>query len=146
MNGSVLDKRRQRLDDRAHVPHASEGRAYRYRPLVQPSEAGGTALRNLFVKAVPNGTFTLVRESGSSGLAEQRRAFVIGNVREAAVFYREAAALHLRARRPLQALAALDLAEAARKKPAPAPRQGEVLSVRRTRPPRTGTKPLRCSH
>ena len=50
-------------------------------------KAGGSTLRKLLMKAVSNETFTLVRESGASGLAEQQRAFVIGNVREPCEHY-----------------------------------------------------------
>jgi len=50
-------------------------------------KAGGSTLRKLFMKAVPDGSFNVVPEHGSSRLAEQQRAFVIGNVREPCEHY-----------------------------------------------------------
>jgi predicted transcriptional regulator len=35
------------LEDKGYVGHEPEGRAHRYRPLVERSEAGGSALRRL---------------------------------------------------------------------------------------------------
>lgn len=40
----------QTLEDKGHVRHEEEGRAYRYFPTVQPEEAGGTALRRIVDK------------------------------------------------------------------------------------------------
>ena len=35
------------LEEKGHVAHEAEGRAHRYRPLVERAEAGGSALRRL---------------------------------------------------------------------------------------------------
>jgi predicted transcriptional regulator len=40
----------QILEDKGAVRHEAEGRAYRYYPLVEPSEAGGTALSKILEK------------------------------------------------------------------------------------------------
>lgn len=46
---SVL-KMLQILEEKGAVGHETEGRAYRYHPLVQPDEAGGRALRRIVNK------------------------------------------------------------------------------------------------
>lgn len=46
---SVL-KMLQILEEKGAVGHESEGRAYRYHPLVEPGEAGGRALRRIVNK------------------------------------------------------------------------------------------------
>jgi predicted transcriptional regulator len=40
----------QTLEEKGHVRHEREGRAYRYHPLVEAEEAGGTALGRLVDK------------------------------------------------------------------------------------------------
>jgi predicted transcriptional regulator len=40
----------QTLEEKGHVRHEKEGRAYRYYPLVEPETAGGTALDRLVDK------------------------------------------------------------------------------------------------
>jgi predicted transcriptional regulator len=40
----------QILEEKGAVRHEAEGRAYRYFPLVEPSEAGGTALSRILEK------------------------------------------------------------------------------------------------
>lgn len=40
----------QTLEEKGHVRHEEEGRAYRYFPEVAPEEAGGTALRKIVEK------------------------------------------------------------------------------------------------
>ena len=40
----------QILEEKGAVTHDTEGRAYRYRPLVDPGEAGGRALRRIVSK------------------------------------------------------------------------------------------------
>lgn len=40
----------QILEEKGRVAHSSEGRAYRYRPLVEPAEAGGSALGRILNK------------------------------------------------------------------------------------------------
>jgi len=37
----------QTLESKGYVSHEAEGRAYRYRPLVEPEEAGGSALARI---------------------------------------------------------------------------------------------------
>ena len=40
----------QILEDKGHVAHEAEGRAYRYRALVEPAAAGGSALGRILNK------------------------------------------------------------------------------------------------
>lgn|SRR5690606_26400083 len=40
----------QTLEEKGYVRHESEGRAYRYYPLVAPEEAGGSAIRRILDK------------------------------------------------------------------------------------------------
>lgn len=52
----------QILEDKGHVTHAREGRAYRYRPLVEPAEAGETALGRILNKVFHGSVDVLVAQ------------------------------------------------------------------------------------
>jgi BlaI family transcriptional regulator, penicillinase repressor len=50
----------QILEEKGFVSHEAEGRAYRYTPLVQPAEAGGSALRKIVNKIFHGSTELLL--------------------------------------------------------------------------------------
>lgn len=52
----------QILEEKGHVTHRAEGRAYRYRPLVQPAEAGGSALGRILNKVFHGSVDVLVAQ------------------------------------------------------------------------------------
>ncbi len=52
----------QILEDKGHVTHEPEGRAYRYRPLVEPAEAGESALGRILNKVFHGSVDMLVAQ------------------------------------------------------------------------------------
>lgn len=52
----------QILEEKGRVAHSSEGRAYRYSPLVQPAEAGGSALGRILNKVFHGSVDLLVAQ------------------------------------------------------------------------------------
>jgi len=52
----------QILEEKGHVTHEAEGRAYRYCPLVQPAEAGGSALGRILNKVFHGSVDSLVAQ------------------------------------------------------------------------------------
>ena len=52
----------QILEEKGRVSHSAEGRAYRYRPLVQPAEAGGSALGRILNKVFHGSVDLLVAQ------------------------------------------------------------------------------------
>jgi len=52
----------QILEEKGHVTHTSEGRAYRYQALVQPAEAGGSALGRILNKVFHGSVDMLVAQ------------------------------------------------------------------------------------
>lgn len=52
----------QILEEKGHVTHTAEGRAYRYRALVQPAEAGGSALGRILNKVFHGSVDMLVAQ------------------------------------------------------------------------------------
>jgi predicted transcriptional regulator len=57
----------QTLEDKGYVRHESEGRAYRYFPLVGPEEAGDTALDRIVDKMFHGAADVLLAQLVSSG-------------------------------------------------------------------------------
>ena len=71
----------QILEEKGHVAHQREGRAYRYRPLVQPAEAGDTALGRILNKVFHGSVDSLVAQlvsdrDLSAGEVKRLRAIV----------------------------------------------------------------------
>jgi BlaI family transcriptional regulator, penicillinase repressor len=69
----------QILEEKGHVRHEKEGRAHRYHPIVDPEEAGGSALRRV-VNKIFHGSAELTlarlvsdREISPEELARMRR-------------------------------------------------------------------------
>lgn len=52
----------QTLEDKGHVRHEEEGRAYRYHPLVAPETAGGSALDRILEKIFHGSAETLLAQ------------------------------------------------------------------------------------
>ncbi len=52
----------QILEEKGHVTHTAEGRAYRYHALVQPAEAGGSALGRILNKVFHGSVDMLVAQ------------------------------------------------------------------------------------
>ena len=52
----------QILEEKGHVTHTAEGRAYRYQALVQPAEAGGSALGRILNKVFHGSVDMLVAQ------------------------------------------------------------------------------------
>lgn len=52
----------QTLEEKGHVRHEEEGRAYRYHPLVAPETAGGSALQRILEKIFHGSAETLLAQ------------------------------------------------------------------------------------
>ena len=73
----------QILEEKGHVNHESEGRAYRYRALVAPEQAGGSALGRILNKVFHGSVDLLVAQlvaerDMSPGEIERLKAIVDG--------------------------------------------------------------------
>lgn len=77
----------QTLEDKGHVRHEEEGRAYRYHPLVAPETAGGSALDRILEKIFHGSAETLlaqlVRERDLSDAELQRMRRLLADRQEA---------------------------------------------------------------
>lgn len=77
----------QTLEDKGHVRHEEEGRAYRYHPLVAPETAGGSALDRILEKIFHGSAETLlaqlVRERDLSDAELERMRRLLSDRQEA---------------------------------------------------------------
>lgn len=80
----------QTLEDKDHVRHEEEGRAYRYHPLVAPETAGGSALDRILDKIFHGSAETLLaqlvreRDLSDAQLERMRRLLADRQVTEEA--------------------------------------------------------------
>lgn len=78
----------QTLEDKGHVRHEEEGRAYRYHPLVAPETAGGSALQRILEKIFHGSAETLLaqlvreRDLSDAELGRMRRLLADRQERE----------------------------------------------------------------